>query len=258
MSHILLVRHGQASFLEGDYDKLRANGETQASLLGKYWARRGVLFNNAYSGPRLRQRETARIVAREYRNAGIGFPETVVMSEFDEYHAEAVLRECLPQLLQKNAEIRELRDAYEKSLEASESGDSHESGLDDGSESISNDRRKTFQRLFEAVIGKWVAGEVAAPGIGSWADFTLRVERGLSQIVRDTPPAARVVIFTSAGAIGAAVGRALHLSGADMLQVTWMSRNSSISEFLASGERFTLSTFNSHPHLDGDGLLTYR
>jgi broad specificity phosphatase PhoE len=112
--------------------------------------------------------------------------------------------------------------------------------------------------LFEAVISKWVVGEVSADGVEPWHEFCLRVERGLDQVVRDTPPAASAVIFTSAGTIGAAMRRALHLSAADTLQVTWMSRNASFSEFLASGERFTMSTFNAHPHLDGDGLLTYR
>ncbi len=244
MSHIILVRHGQASFLEKDYDKLCANGETQAQLLGEYWARRGVALSAAYSGPRVRQLETSRIVADAYRRDGIDFPETVVMSEFDEYQAEAVLRECLPQL-QGNAEIRELRRAYEKSSEAAASAHS-------------DDRRKTFQRLFEAVISKWVAGEVTADGIESWHEFCLRVERGLAQVVRGTPPAAIAVVFTSAGPIGAAMRRALHLSAEDALQLTWMSRNASFTSFLASGERFTLSTFNAHPHLDGDGLLTYR
>jgi broad specificity phosphatase PhoE len=239
MSHIILVRHGQASLLERDYDKLCANGEAQARLLGEYWSRRGVVFGGVYSGPRARQLETARIVAEAYRSAGLFFRETVVMSEFDEYQAEAVLRECLPQLLQVNTEIKELHRAYK---ESSESGA----------------RRRTFQKLFEAVIAKWVAGEVAAPGIESWHEFCLRVARGLAQVVRDTPPAASAVVFTSAGAIGAAMRRALHLSAADTLRVTWMSRNASFNEFLASGERFTLSTFNAHPHLDGDGLLTYR
>jgi broad specificity phosphatase PhoE len=103
-----------------------------------------------------------------------------------------------------------------------------------------------------------VAGEIAADGVESWHEFCLRVERGLAQVVRDTPPAASAVVFTSAGTIGAAMRRALHLSAEDTLQLTWMSRNASLSEFLASGERFTLSTFNAHPHLDGDSLLTYR
>ncbi len=238
MSHIILVRHGQASLLERDYDKLCANGEAQAMLLGEYWSRRGVVFGSVYSGPRVRQLETARIVAEAYRSTGLGFPETQVMSEFDEYEAEKVLRECLPQLLRVNDEINELHRAYKDSESA--------------------ERRKTFQKLFEAVIAKWVAGEVASPGIESWHEFCLRVERGLAQVVRDTPPAASAVVFTSAGTIGAAMRRALHLSAEDTLRLTWMSRNASFSEFLASGERFTLSTFNAHPHLDGDGLLTYR
>jgi broad specificity phosphatase PhoE len=247
VSQIILVRHGQASFLEGNYDKLCANGEAQSRLLGEYWSQRGMVFSGVCSGPRVRQRETARIVAESYRRAGVDFPETKVMSEFDEYQAEAVLRECLPQLLQGNSAVQELHRAYKASAESGEF-----------SEQSKGDRRKTFQKLFEAVIGKWVAGEVTAAGIESWSDFCLRVRRGLAQVVRDTPPAASAVVFTSAGAIGAAMRRALHLSAEDTLQLTWMSRNASFSSFLASGERFTLSTFNAHPHLDGDGLLTYR
>jgi broad specificity phosphatase PhoE len=239
MSHIVLVRHGQASLLERDYDKLCANGEAQARLLGEYWSRRNLAFSGVYSGPRVRQRETARLVGEAYRLAGLSFQETVIMDEFDEYEADAALRGCLAKLLPVNLEIRELHSAFQ---------DSSESG----------ERRKTFQKLFEAVISKWVAGEVVADGIESWPEFCLRVERGLVQVVRDTPAAATAVIFTSAGAIGAAMRRALHLSAEDTLRVTWMSRNASITEFLGSGERFTLSTFNAHPHLDGDGLLTYR
>jgi broad specificity phosphatase PhoE len=242
MSNIILVRHGQASFLGQDYDKLCANGETQARLLGEYWSQRGMAFDRVFSGPRARQTETARIVAQPYRSAGIAFPETTVMNEFDEYQAEAVLRECLPQLLEENSEIREMRRAYESSKE---SGDHAE-------------RRKTFEKLFEAVVRKWVAGEVAPAGVEQWPDFCERVERGLVQVVRNTPPAASALIVTSAGVIGAAVRRALHLSPDDTLQVTWMSRNASFTTFLASRERFTLSAFNAHPHLEGDALLTYR
>jgi broad specificity phosphatase PhoE len=255
VSQIILVRHGQASFLERDYDKLCPNGEAQSRLLGEYWSRRGVVFSGVYSGPRVRQTETARIVAESYGKAGADFPETKVMSEFDEYQAEAVLRECLPQLLPRNSEIEELHRAYKASAESGESDEPNNPPKNDLADSA---RRKKFQKLFEAVIRKWVAGEVTAPGLESWSDFCSRVQRGLEQVVRVTPPAASAAVFTSAGAIGAAVRMALHLSAADTLQITWMSRNASFTEFRASGERFTLSAFNAHPHLDGDGLLTYR
>ena len=239
MSQIILVRHGQASFLGDDYDKLCANGELQSRLLGEYWSQRGLRFGGAYSGPRARQLETARIVAETYRARGVAFPETAVMDEFDEYHAQEVMRSCLPQLLPRNAEISALHREFK---EASDPTEQH----------------TTFQRLFEAVITKWVAGEVAADGIPSWDEFCTRVQRGVTQVVRNAPSATSAVVFTSAGPIGAAMRQALHLSAADTLQLTWMSGNASFSTFLASGERFTLSAFNAHPHLDGNGLLTYR
>jgi broad specificity phosphatase PhoE len=197
-----------------------------------------VIFQKAYSGPRVRQRETSRIVAEVYRAAGRSFPEIEVMSEFDEYQAQAVMRACLPQLMQVNTEIRKLSKAYESSSEPAE-------------------RRRTFGKLFEVVISKWVAGETAADGIESWHEFCLRVERGLVQVLRDASPAASAVIFTSAGPIGAAVRQVLHLSAEDTLHLSWMSRNASFSDFRASGPRFMLSAFNAHPHLDEDSLLTY-
>jgi hypothetical protein len=67
-----------------------------------------------------------------------------------------------------------------------------------------------------------------------------------------------VAIFTSGGPLSVVAQRALHLSAQDTLRIAWMARNSSFSEFLFSGDRLTLSSFNSFPHLDDDSLLTYR
>jgi hypothetical protein len=40
--------------------------------------------------------------------------------------------------------------------------------------------------------------------------------------------------------------------------MTWMSRNSSWSEFLYNAERFTLSSFNIHEHIADPAMRTYR
>ena len=71
MSSLFLVRHGQASFLERNYDKLSAKGEEQSRILGRYWAGLKIGFDRVYSGPRVRQRETARIVGETYQAAGL-------------------------------------------------------------------------------------------------------------------------------------------------------------------------------------------
>ena len=239
MSRIILVRHAQASFLEPIYDKLCANGEVQARLLGQYWARRGVLFSRAWSGPRVRQVQTARMVEEAHRRLGREFPELAVTNEFDEYPAEAVLKLGLPRVLEKSQEVRDLHRAFEQAKDAGE-------------------RKRTFQQMFESVIGKWVSGELVVDGVESWQDFCARVDRGITTIVNGATPAGDSVIFTSGGPIGVAMRRALHLSHADTLQLTWMSHNSSFTELLSSGSRFTLSTFNAHPHLEDESLLTYR
>jgi broad specificity phosphatase PhoE len=239
MSRVTLVRHAQASFLEPNYDKLCATGEVQARLLGEYWARRGMLFSRAWSGPRVRQVQTGRIVEQAYRRAGQEFPELAVTNEFDEYPAEAVLKQGLPQVLERSQAVRDLHRAFEQSKD-------------------SDERKRSFQQMFEVVIGMWVGGELVVDGVESWQDFCARVNRGIATIVNSTTLSGDSVVFTSGGPIGVAMRRALNLSPADTLQLTWMSRNASFTEFLSSGSRFTLSTFNAHPHLEDESLLTYR
>ena len=239
MSRVILVRHAQASFLEPIYDKLCATGEVQARLLGEYWARRGVLFSCAWSGPRVRQVQTGRIVGDAYRRVGREFPELAVRNEFDEYPAEAVLKQGLPQVLERSQAVRDLHRGFEQSKDT-------------------DARKRRFQQMFEAVIGMWVSGELVIDGVESWQDFCARVDRGIATIVNSATPAGDSLVVTSGGPIGVAMRRALHLSPADTLQLTWMSRNAAFSEFLSSGDRFTLSTFNAHPHLEDESLLTYR
>jgi broad specificity phosphatase PhoE len=239
VSRILLVRHAQASFLEPDYDKLSPTGETQARMLGEYWASRNVAFDRVYSGPRVRQIQTAKIVTGIYRRMGVAFAELAVLPEFDEYQGEDVLRKSVPELTKTDAGIRDLHASFQ-------------------SAATSEEKRRGFQRMFEAVVGKWVDGEIPLPDVESWPEFCARVNRGLSKVMSGSVPGERVAIFSSGGPIGAAMQHALNLSPRDTLRVTWMSRNCSYSEFLASGDRFTLSAFNAFPHLDDPALLTYR
>src|SRR5579859_5815786 len=239
MSRLFVVRHGQASFIEQNYDKLSATGETQSDLLGEYWAHRRVVFDQVYSGPRVRQIETARIVGEAYTRVDLPWPEPVIMPEFDEYAGESVLDACLPQLVEINPEIRELHQAFKNSRSISE-------------------QHKTFQRLFEVVIGKWVAQEIVVDNIESWQEFSARVCQGLSKIAASDGKGKQVAIFSSGGPIGVTVQRALELAPQMTLKIAWMARNCSFTELLFSGERFTLSGFNAFPHLDDPSVLTYR
>jgi broad specificity phosphatase PhoE len=112
--------------------------------------------------------------------------------------------------------------------------------------------------LFELVIGKWVRGEISPQGVETWLEFCSRVNSGLAKFLSAGARGERVAIFSSGGPIAVAMQRALHLSSERALQASWMSRNSSWSEFLYSAKLFTLSSFNVHGHLDDPALMTYR
>lgn len=238
MSTLFLVRHGQASFFAENYDALSDLGQRQSELLGTFWAARGMAFDEVFSGPRERQLDTARIVGESYARAGRPWPQTEVLPGLDEYQAEAVLKQALPELVERHPRIRKLQ------ADVAAAGDRAET-------------LRRFQRLYEVVIDLWSTGQLDLDQVEPWPEFCRRVEQALNRIVAGGPQR-RVVAFTSGGPIGVAVARALSTPHDRTLRVAWMVRNASFSEFLFSGPRFTLSTFNSLPHLDEPELLTYR
>jgi broad specificity phosphatase PhoE len=239
MSNLLLVRHGQASFLEQDYDRLSAKGELQSRMLGDYWASHKLGFDRVYSGPRVRQRETARIVGEAYNKAALPWPEIEIMEAFDEFRAEAVIEQALPPLVESDPHIRAMHQEFEKAEGQAQ-------------------RFKTFQRMFEVVIGRWAAGKLPVPGIEPWPDFCDRVQAGFAELCSNGNRGQRIAIFTSGGPTGVAMQRALKLSTESTLKTAWMVANSAYSQFVFSGSRFTLTSYNSYPHITSPDLFTYR
>jgi broad specificity phosphatase PhoE len=239
MSSLFLVRHGQASFLERNYDKLSAKGEEQSRMLGEYWAGLKIAFDRVYSGPKVRQRETARLVGEAYKNAGLPWPEPTVLPEFDEFQAEAVMERSLPELIESDSDICRMHQAFKDAQTRPE-------------------QFKTFQQIFEVVIGRWADGKLPLEGIEPWKDFSARVQRGLARFSANGSHGQQIAIFSSGGPVGVAMQRALDLSTEATLRAAWMVRNCSYSEFLFSTGRFTLSSYNATPHFTDPEFLTHR
>ena len=68
MSHVTLVRHGQANSAartEGDYDRLSDLGHQQAAWLGEHFRDAGETFARAYCGTLRRHAETAAAMGAE-------------------------------------------------------------------------------------------------------------------------------------------------------------------------------------------------
>jgi broad specificity phosphatase PhoE len=145
-----------------------------------------------------------------------GNPE--IAPEFNEYHAEGILR-----------------------------GYPHPSTFPDN---------RAFQKVFEAAMEKWIAGNDRNQDCEPFADFHARVLRGL-RAIQDGPSNRTVVLFTSGGPIGVMVQTALGAPERSFADVNWRVRNCSISEFVFSRDRLSLDSFNTTPHLK-QGLYTFR
>src|SRR5258708_3741757 len=115
MSVLVLVRHGQASFLQSDYDKLSELGEQQSRMLGSFWARQGAVFDDVLSGPRIRQIGTAELVLESYAASGLSLPGLRVVQELDEYDSGAVVGILLPRLMAADSRVAVLAEKYERS-----------------------------------------------------------------------------------------------------------------------------------------------
>jgi broad specificity phosphatase PhoE len=238
MSSLVLVRHGQASFLADDYDQLSEVGRAQARLLGECWVRRGLAFDEVYTGPRTRQRQTAELVGGAYLRAGAPWPEPVVLPDLDEYDLHGLMSRLAPELARQDPAFAELLARFEQ-------------GGDDPS------RVRHFQQAFEVLTGHWVAAP-SLTGLETWPAFRERVRRCLRQLLEQPGRGRRLAAFTSGGFIGAAVRQALAAPDRMALELSWRVRNGSLNEFVFAPGRLTLDGFNAVPHLEDAELWTYR
>lgn len=239
MSTLVLVRHGQASFFEADYDKLSPLGEEQARKLGEYWAREGVAFDEVHVGTLKRQARTAEVAGEAMRAAGMPWPAPTVSAAFNEYDADSVMKRLLPELARLDESFARLDAARATAATPSE-------------------KYKTFHRLLEAVMKHWVEGEIEAGGYETWREFSGRVRGGLRAITDGRDGGKRIALFTSGGPIGVAVQTVMGAPDQRALEINWRVRNGSLTEIVFGAGRRTLDAFNTITHLDEPRLLTYR
>jgi broad specificity phosphatase PhoE len=237
MSTLTLVRHGQARAFQKDSDLLSPLGAVQSQKLGEYWLARRTTFDEVYTGPLVRQRHTADLVAETFEQAGAVWPAQIVIEEFAEYDSRGILARLTPELAQRDPAFRHLVESFERA---------------------ETDRNRHFQRMFEAVMLGWLEGSIESADVESWPAFRARVHGAIRRITQEGGGGRRIAVFTSGGPIGVAVQTALEAPDRGAIEVNWRVRNCSLTEFVFGGGRFSLDTFNGTPHLDDPALLSYR
>jgi broad specificity phosphatase PhoE len=233
VSTLYVIRHGQASFGQPDYDVLSPTGVEQARRLGEWFASFGPRLDALYVGPRRRQRDTA---AHMLGVLGVPF-EPKLVQDLDEYPAEVIIRQSLPALMAEDPEIADLF-----------GGDPLAQPAD----------ARRFQQIFEHVMTRWARGEMVVDGYVPFAEFGTRVRAALMHIMRHEGRGRVVAAVTSAGPISIAVQMGLLIDDAMAMKTSWVVANSSLTELRWREELITLVAFNALPHLGESRLVTYR
>lgn len=239
MSRLFLVRHGQASFFEDDYDKLSVIGERQSVELAKYWINEGLHFDRVYTGTLKRQTRTAAVMAETYRAAGHSWPEPRVLPGLNEYPADEVMGTLLPTMCEKEERFRALKEDYDAA-------------------DNEKDRYRTFHRLLEAIMAVWVSGDVESNGLMSWTEFSDNVRGALHEVMSVKESGLDIAVVSSGGPIGVSVQSTLEAPDIKAAELNWRIHNCSYTQFTFSGARVALDTFNAIPHLTRPELLTFR
>jgi broad specificity phosphatase PhoE len=235
MSVIYLIRHAQASFGSDEYDQLSDLGVEQSRILGEYFRDLEMEFQGVYSGSMKRQLDTARKVMSHIRGDESDWEPHPAL-EFNEYDAPSIIKSQMPYMIEEDPLITE------------------------DPQRLFTDR-KYFQHVFNSAMKRWLAGACDGLGIETWPEFTQRVRAGLTRLMEEHGSKKRISIFTSGGAICAAMQIALGLSDDESMRLILLIRNTSVTTFWYGNDQLSLSCFNSTTHLEllkDPELITYR
>lgn len=227
MATLFLVRHGQASYGETDYDRLSTRGQDQARAVGAWLA--GQRLDATFAGPLRRQQQTIALAVEAAADEGVALPPPTTLPELAEYPAFDMLKHLMPRLVAEDPRFAQLETAPTPRL---------------------------LDQAFHTILARWSRDDWAMPGVERVTEFAGRVKRGLEQVIRSAGAGARIAAVTSAGPIGVAVGLVFGIPEERMVRTSIVIRNASITElrfrttdFDWQPEQLSLVTFNLTAHL---------
>ena len=156
MARLILIRHGQASYGQVDYDRLSPRGQEQARAVGKHLA--NAKLDALYAGPHQRHAETL---------AHAGLTGATVLPEFAEYPAFELVTKLMPKLAAEEPAIAaQPGRAFQRILQAWSRDEWSHEGVERVAEFAARVRRGLDRVVAELRSGARVAVVTSAGPIG--------------------------------------------------------------------------------------------
>ncbi len=194
MGTLYLVRHGQASFGEDNYDRLSPLGHQQAHRLGEYlrqrFEREGVQIDSVLMGSLTRHRESWEGITQ-----GAGRSHNAAnWPGLNEYDSEALIEAIHPEPLAKPDTPELYRHHF---------------------------------RLLRDALKAWMDGRVQPKGMPNYTDFVGGIEAALDPVRQQC--SGNALIVSSGGPISTAVGRVLGTPPETTIELNLRIRNTALT-----------------------------
>lgn len=227
MSVIYLVRHGQASMFNADYDQLSPLGEEQATLLGNALSNRKFTPSAIVTGSLKRHLQTK----DGYLSAQVYQLESTVVNAWNEYdHSEL--------LLKHNPAFTDFTAIGEHIIK-------------------SEVPLKELQKILNDALRDWI--EDKHEYSINWQQFRANVWEALSSLASNLSHGQDAIVFTSGGPISAVIMQLLNLDNQAFFDLQQRIVNTGVTKVLVGNKGLSLSTFNDYSHLEhSKPLVTYR
>ncbi len=233
MASIYLIRHGQASFGQENYDKLSELGEQQATRLGQVLSQRLPMFDAVCLGTMFRHEQTASNCLMEF-GARLEDLAPIYEAGWNEYDHQDILAQLRPEF----ASAKGLTNYLRKQANP----------------------KKVFEDDFNAAIDRWISGAYDKDYSESWAAYTSRVHHALKNTLANNAGARNIAVFTSGGPISLVSQHLLGVQPEKIMQMNWTLLNCGVTKLVATGSRLFVASLNEHTHFEGAGnkhFITY-
>lgn len=227
MGFIYLIRHGQASFTQENYDQLTPLGINQSCKLGQSLKSRVANISKVYSGTLQRHLDTAKYCLNEM-NIQLPIEQ---MSFWNEYDHMELIRQHNP-LLKDHDTLKKWVITQSNPMSA-------------------------IQEVLNASINDWMQNKKEYTI--SWRIFSDQIINGLMGLKESLKKSENALVFTSGGPITVACLHLLQLKTHQFIELQGRLVNTGLTKLLIGAEKIALSTLNEHGHLEHDkSLITYR
>ena len=233
MTVIYLIRHGQASFGQANYDQLSKLGEQQAIHLGNSLAKRIEKFDSVCIGTMLRHEQTAERVLAGF-DCDLESMNVQYFEGWNEYDHQELLAVLRPEFREPESMMSFIRQQ--------------------------ENPKKVMEDSFNAAIRRWMSADYDAEYSETWAQFQARVHDALKQTIVYAKGGQSTLVFTSGGPISLIAQHFLGVPPEQLMKLNWTLLNCGVSKLVVTPSRTILASLNEHTHFESSEnkhFLTY-